>query len=144
MRPAPILLRSTLDNKEFEWYARFMREPAIRVVLLPRDTNAQGSIFGGVILSHIDLAGVTEARKHAAKRFVTVAMKEVVFKKPVFVGDTVSFYTATKKLGNTSVTIQVEVEAQRWENPSERVIVTEAEITFVAINEKGEPIPVKG
>jgi acyl-CoA thioesterase YciA len=125
------------------WYARFMREPAIRVVLLPRDTNAQGSIFGGVILSHIDLAGVTEARKHAAKRFVTVAMKEVVFKKPVFVGDTVSFYTTTKKIGTTSVTIQVEVEAQRWENPSERVIVTEAEITFVCINDKGEPIPVK-
>jgi acyl-CoA thioesterase YciA len=121
-----------------------MREPAIRVILLPRDTNAQGSIFGGVILSHIDLAGVTEARKHAAKRFVTVAMKEVVFKKPVFVGDTVSFYTTTKKLGTTSVTIQVEVEAQRWKDPNEHVLVTEAEITFVAVNEKGEPIPVKG
>jgi len=121
-----------------------MREPAIRVVLLPRDTNAQGSIFGGVILSHIDLAGVTEARKHAAKRFVTVAMKEVVFKKPVYVGDTVSLYTTTKKLGTTSVTIHVEVEAQRWENPSERVVVTEAEIVFVCVNEKGEPIPVKG
>ncbi len=65
-----------------------MPEPAIRVILLPRDTNAQGSIFGGVILSHIDLAGVTEARKHAAKRFVTVAIKEVVFKEPVYVGDT--------------------------------------------------------
>jgi acyl-CoA thioesterase YciA len=121
-----------------------MREPAIRVILLPRDTNAQGSIFGGVILSHIDLAGVTEARKHAAKRFVTVAMKEVIFKKPVFVGDTVSFYTTTKKLGTTSVTIQVEVEAQRWKDPSEHVLVTEAEITFVAVDEKGEPIPVKG
>ncbi len=121
-----------------------MRDPAIRVILLPRDTNAQGSIFGGVILSHIDLAGVTEARTHAAKRFVTVAMKEVVFQKPVFVGDTVSFYTATKKLGTTSVTIQVEVEAQRWQDPNERVIVTEAEITFVAVNDKGEPIPIKG
>ena len=119
-----------------------MRDPAIRVILLPRDTNAQGSIFGGVILSHIDLAGVTEARKHAAKRFVTVAMKEVVFKKPVFVGDTVSFYTTTKKVGTTSVTIQVEVEAQRWQDPNERVIVTEAEITFVAVNDKGEPVPV--
>ena len=119
-----------------------MRDPAIRVILLPRDTNAQGSIFGGVILSHIDLAGVTEARKHAAKRFVTVAMKEVVFKKPVFVGDTVSFYTTTKKVGTTSVTIQVEVEAQRWQDPNDRVIVTEAEITFVAVNDKGESIPV--
>jgi|SRR6185436_7567331 len=120
-----------------------MRDPAIRVILLPRDTNAQGSIFGGVILSHIDLAGVTEARKHAAKRFVTVAMKEVVFKKPVFVGDVVSFFTKTLKLGTTSVTIHVEVEAQRWENPAKRVVVTEAEITFVAVNEKGAPIPIK-
>jgi acyl-CoA thioesterase YciA len=121
-----------------------MRDPAIRVILLPRDTNAQGSIFGGVILSHIDLAGVTEARKHSAKRFVTVAMKEVVFKKPVYVGDTVSFYTKTKRLGTTSVTIRVEVEAQRWEDPSKSVGVTEAEITFVAIDELGKPIPIKG
>ena len=120
-----------------------MRDPAIRVILLPRDTNAQGSIFGGVILSHIDLAGVTEARKHAAKRFVTVAMKEVVFRKPVYVGDTVSFFTKTKKIGTTSVTIQVEVEAQRWQNPKEKVVVTEAEITFVAVNDKGEPTPIK-
>jgi acyl-CoA thioesterase YciA len=120
-----------------------MRDPAIRVILLPRDTNAQGSIFGGVILSHIDLAGVTEARKHAVKRFVTVAMKEVVFKKPVFVGDTVSFFTRTKKLGTTSVTVQVEVEAQRWQDPAEKVVVTEAELTFVAVDEQGHPIPVK-
>jgi acyl-CoA thioesterase YciA len=121
-----------------------MRDPAIRVILLPRDTNAQGSIFGGVILSHIDLAGVTEARKHAAKRFVTVAMKEVVFKKPVYVGDTVSFFTRTTKLGTTSVTIHVDVEAQRWQDPSEIVLVTEAEIVFVAIDDKGEPVPIKG
>jgi acyl-CoA thioesterase YciA len=120
-----------------------MRDPAIRVILLPRDTNAQGSIFGGVILSHIDLAGVTEARRHAAKRFVTVAIKEVVFKKPVYVGDTVSFFTKTTKLGTTSVTIHVEVEAQRWQDPSQVVSVTEAEVVFVAINEKGEPIPIK-
>ena len=122
-----------------------MSEPylAIQVVMMPRDVNPHGTIFGGVILAHIDLAGVTEARKHAAKRFVTVAMKEVVFKKPVYVGDTVSFYTKTKKLGTTSVTIHVEVEAQRWQDPSQRVIVTEAELTFVAVDEKGTPIPIK-
>jgi acyl-CoA thioesterase YciA len=121
-----------------------MKEPAIRVILLPRDTNAQGSIFGGVILSHIDLAGVTEARKHAAKRFVTVAIKEVVFKEPVFVGDTVSFYTKTTKLGTTSVTIRVDVMAQRWSDPTQNVPVTEAEIVFVAVDEKGRPTPIKG
>ena len=121
-----------------------MRDPAIRVILLPRDTNAQGSIFGGVILSHLDLAGVVEARRHANKRFVTVAMKEVVFRKPVFVGDTVSFYAKTKRIGRTSVTVQVEVEAQRWDDPKKRVLVTSAEIVYVAVDAKGKPIPVRG
>jgi len=120
-----------------------MREPAIRVILLPRDTNAQGSIFGGVILSHIDLAGVVEARRHANKRFVTVAMKEVEFKKPVYVGDTVSFYARSKKLGRTSVTIEVEVEAQRWADPKKKVIVTRAQVVYVAVDERGRPIPVR-
>jgi acyl-CoA thioesterase YciA len=120
-----------------------MPEPAIRVILLPRDTNAQGSIFGGVILAHIDLAGVTEARKHAAKSFVTVAMKEVVFKEPVYVGDTVSFYTRTTKVGTTSVTIKVDVEAQRWADPAKVVPVTEAEIVFVCVNKDGRPTPIK-
>jgi len=124
-------------------YAAGMPDPAIRVILLPRDTNAQGSIFGGVILSHVDLAGVVEARRHADKRFVTVAMKEVVFKKPVYVGDTVSFYTRTRRLGRTSVTVHVKVEAQRWANPKQKVTVTEAEIVYVAVDEKGRPTPIR-
>jgi acyl-CoA thioesterase YciA len=121
-----------------------MRDPAIRVILLPRDTNAQGSIFGGVILSHLDLAGVIEARKHADKRFVTVAMKEVKFLKPVYVGDTVSFYTKTKRVGTTSVTVQVVVEAQRWDDPKKKVTVTSAEVVFVAVDGAGKPTPIRG
>jgi acyl-CoA thioesterase YciA len=121
-----------------------VREPAIRVILLPRDTNAQGSIFGGVILSHLDLAGVVEARKHADKRFVTVAMKEVEFKKPVFVGDTVSFYAKTVRVGRTSVTVHVDVEVQRWRDPRKKELVTKAEIVYVAVDEKGKPVPVRG
>jgi acyl-CoA thioesterase YciA len=124
-------------------YAAGMPDPAIRVILLPRDTNAQGSIFGGVILSHVDLAGVVEARRHADKRFVTVAMKEVVFKKPVYVGDTVSFYTRTRRVGRTSVTVHVKVEAQRWINPKEKVTVTEADIVYVAVDPKGRPTPIR-
>ncbi len=120
-----------------------MRDPAVRVILLPRDTNAHGSIFGGVILSHLDLAGVTEARKHGDQRFVTVAMKEVEFREPVFVGDTVSFYTRTKRTGTTSVTVEVEVEAQRWKEPAVKVLVTKALITYVSVNEQGRPVPVK-
>lgn len=120
-----------------------MRDPAVRVILLPRDTNAHGSIFGGVILSHLDLAGVTEARKNGDQRFVTVAMKEVEFREPVFVGDTVSFYTRTKRTGTTSVTVEVEVEAQRWKEPAVKVLVTKALITYVSVNEQGRPVPIK-
>lgn len=118
------------------------RDPSIRVILLPRDTNEVGTIFGGVILSYIDAAGAVEARKQANKRFVTVAMKEVVFKKPVLVGDIVSFYTGTKRVGTTSVTVNVVVEVQRRADPKINEVVTEAELTFVAVDASGTPIPI--
>lgn len=120
-----------------------VRDPALRVTLLPRDTNAAGTIFGGVILSLIDLAGGVEARKHANKRFVTAAMKEVDFKRPVYVGDIVSLYTRTLNVGRTSVTVKVEVEVQRGTNPSQHELVTEAEIVYVAVDESWRPIPVR-
>ncbi len=119
------------------------RDPALRVTLLPRDTNEAGTIFGGVILSLIDMAGGVEARKHANKRFVTVAMKEVVFKRPVYVGDIVSLYTRTLGIGRTSVTVKVEVEVQRRTDPAQQELVTEAEITYVAVDEQWRPIPVR-
>ena len=88
------------------------RDPAIRITLLPRDTNPQGTIFGGIILSYIDIAGAVEAhRRTGLERFVTVAMHEVVFHHPVFVGDLVSFYAETKRIGTTSITVHVLVEA---------------------------------
>ena len=85
-----------------------------QVLLLPKDTNAHGTIFGGVILSHIDLASAIEARTIAAHRYVTRAMREVEFHEPVFVGDIVCFYTELVRVGHTSVTIRVTVEAERW------------------------------
>src|SRR5580692_7858163 len=103
-------------------------QPAIRVILMPKDTNALGTIFGGIILSYIDQAGAVEGHRHGAGRLVTVAMREVVFHAPVFVGDLVSFYTETVRLGRTSVTVKVEVEAQRGRHGSGRVKVTEAEV----------------
>lgn len=121
--------------------ANTKREPAIRVVLLPRDTNNNGTIFGGIILSHIDLAGAVEARKHTRERIVTVAMKEVIFKQPVFVGQLVSFYTKTVKLGRTSITVHVDVEAD--DLLGEPVKVTEAELTYVAVNQQGKPVPIQ-
>lgn len=115
------------------------REPTIRTVLLPRDTNANGTIFGGVILSHIDLAGAVEAKKHTRDKIVTVSMKEVVFKQPVLVGEVVSFYTRTIRIGRTSITVHVWVESER---SGQRVPVTEAELTYVAIDDTGKPVPV--
>lgn len=119
-------------------------DPALRITLLPRDTNRHGTIFGGVILSHIDLAGAIEARKACGPHnYVTVAMDKVVFHKPVFVGDVVSLYTETVKIGRTSVTVKVVVEATRGTN-QETVRVTEAEVVFVAVDENWIPLPIHG
>ena len=119
------------------------RIPAIKLLLLPKDTNALGTIFGGVILSHIDLASAVEARKAAAHRYVTKAMREVEFLEPVFLGDIVSFYTETMRVGRTSITVKVSVEAERWgAGRGEKVKVTEAEVVLVAIGPDGRPVPV--
>lgn len=117
--------------------------PAIKVLLLPKDTNALGTVFGGVILSHVDLASAVEARKHGPHRFVTRAMREVEFHEPVFVGDIVSFFTETVRVGRTSVTVRVTVEAERWGGgKGERVKVTEAEVVLVAVDQSNRPTPV--
>jgi acyl-CoA thioesterase YciA len=117
--------------------------PAIKVLLLPKDTNALGTIFGGVILSHIDLASAGEARKTAAHRYVTKAMREVEFHAPVFLGDIVNFFTETVRIGRTSITVRVTVVAERWgAGKGEQVKVTEAEVVLVAVDENGTPRPV--
>ena len=111
-------------------------DPAIRITLLPRDTNSQGTIFGGIILSYIDMAGAVQAhRQTRLERFVTVAMREVVFHQPVFVGDLISFYAETVRIGTTSITVRVIVEAERHGGTtSERIRVTEAEVIYVAVD----------
>lgn len=119
------------------------RDAAIRLTMMPRDTNAHGTVFGGVILSYIDIAGGVEAVRHTKhERFVTVAMNEVIFHEPVFIGDLVSFYAKTTRVGNTSITIHVDVEAERFGNHGEVVKVTSADLTFVAINEKREKVKI--
>jgi len=118
-------------------------DPAIRITLLPRDTNSRGTIFGGVILSYLDTAGAIEAHRHTGmERFVTVALKEVIFHKPVFVGDLVSFYADTVRIGTTSITVRVIVEVERLAK-SERVRVTEAEVIYVAVDAQGEKTEIK-
>jgi acyl-CoA thioesterase YciA len=116
--------------------------PAIRVIMMPKDTNALGTIFGGVILSYIDQAGAVEAHRTCSERIVTVAMREVVFHAPVQVGDLVSFFTTTKRVGTTSITVGVEVVAERGHHGAAPVKVTEAEVVFVHVGADGRPAPI--
>jgi acyl-CoA thioesterase YciA len=117
------------------------RRVSIRTVTQPKDTNALGSIFGGYILSQIDLAAAEHARFTAPNKYVTKVMREVNFIARVNMGDTVSLYTETIKIGRTSVSVKVEVFASNSESQTE-VQVTSAEVVMVAINDNGEPVPV--
>ncbi|MFI5180458.1 MAG: acyl-CoA thioesterase [Thermoanaerobaculia bacterium] len=117
------------------------REPAIRVTMLPRDTNAHGTIFGGILLAWLDQAGAVATRAHC-DRVVTVKMTEVVFHAPVYVGDLVSFYTMVTRIGRTSISIHVDVESERWRGDRRPVKVTEAEIVYVNVDESGRPAPI--
>ncbi|MCC6906765.1 MAG: acyl-CoA thioesterase [Phycisphaerales bacterium] len=114
--------------------------PSLRIMTMPKDTNNLGTIFGGVILSYIDQAGYIEARKHGPYRWVTVAMEKVIFHAPVFVGDIVNLHTQTIRTGTTSLTVRVLVQVERFAS-REIVDVTEAQITFVAVDEAGRPTP---
>ena len=140
---SPISYHLFRKTNQMEEQSKSDRDAAIRLTMMPRDTNAHGTVFGGIILSYIDVAGGVESIRHTKhNRFVTVAMKEVIFHEPVFVGDLVSFYARTLKVGNTSITIHIEVEAERFGTPGELVKVTEAEVTFVAIDENGKKVSI--
>ena len=119
------------------------RVPAIKVLLLPKDTNTYGTIFGGVILSHIDLASAVEANRVSRRRYVTKAMREVEFHEPVFLGDLVNFFTETVRVGHTSITVRVSVEVERLSRGGPTLKVTEAEVVLVAVDDEGRPTPVR-
>ncbi len=114
--------------------------PALRVVMLPRDTNQYGTIFGGVILSYIDQAGFIEARRHGRHRWVTASIERVDFHAPVLTGDVVSFLSSTESTGRTSVRVRIRVEVDR-EATGRGTLVTEATLTMVSIDAAGKPIP---
>jgi acyl-CoA thioesterase YciA len=122
------------------------REPTLRVIPLPRDTNTAGDVFGGWIMSQVDLAGSVAAARRAQGRVVTVAVNAFDFKIPVFTGDLVSFYAEVIRVGNTSLTVDVQVYAERgWrsaEQFTEVVRVTEAVLTYVAMDQDRRPRPV--
>ena len=116
-------------------------EPSIRVMMMPRETNGQGTIFGGVLLSYIDQAGAIAAQRCTAYRVVTVALEKVEFKQSVLVGDVVSFYGTLIQKGRTSLTVDVSVVAERMHNGvSRKIDVTQATLIFVSIDESGRPV----
>src|SRR5688572_20753481 len=117
--------------------------PVLRIVPMPADTNAHGTIFGGWVMSQVDIAGSIPAWERANGPIVTVAVNSFVFKEPVFVGDLVSFYARVLKVGRTSITVDVEVFAQR-KRGGETVKVTEAQLTYVAVDEHRQPRAVPG
>jgi acyl-CoA thioesterase YciA len=115
------------------------REPVLRVVPMPADANYHGDIFGGWIMSQVDLAGSIPASRRARGRVATVAVNSFVFKQPVLIGDLVSFFAAIVRIGRTSITVDVEVYAQR--NPTDEITVkvTEASLTYVAVDRERQP-----
>ncbi|MEO5691915.1 MAG: acyl-CoA thioesterase [Usitatibacter sp.] len=116
-------------------------QPVLRIVPMPADTNAHGTIFGGWVMAQVDIAGSIPAWDRAKGAVVTVAVNSFVFRQPVFVGDIVSFYARVLKVGRTSVTVDVEVYAQRGRSSGvhEVVKVTEAQLTYVAVDEQRKP-----
>ena len=117
-------------------------QPTTRVLAMPTDTNSSGDIFGGWIMSQVDIAASIAAHRRAKKRTVTVAVNSFQFKKPVFVGDLISCYAKVEKVGSTSLTVFVEVYAERGREQTETVKVTEATLMFVAIDNDGKPTVV--
>ncbi len=115
------------------------KTPALRVVPMPADANQHGDIFGGWIMAQVDIAGGTVAARLARGRVATVAVKEFVFKQPVQIGDVLSFFVELERVGKTSVTVTVEVFAERRPADPTTVKVTEATLTYVAIDREGRP-----
>jgi acyl-CoA thioesterase YciA len=115
------------------------QELVLKVIPMPADCNANGDIFGGWVMAQVDLAGAVLPARHARGRFATVAVNEFIFKQPVRVGDILSFFSRVVRLGNTSITVSVEVFAERWNEQGQYIKVTQATLTYVAIDKDGKP-----
>jgi acyl-CoA thioesterase YciA len=115
------------------------QELVLKVIPLPSDTNANGDIFGGWVMAQVDLAGAVLPARIAQGRMATVAVNEFIFKQPVRVGDILSFFGSIKRIGRTSITVQIEVFAERFSRQGRYIKVTEALLTYVAIDDQGRP-----
>ena len=118
------------------------KDLVLKVIPMPADCNANGDIFGGWVMAQVDLAGAVMAARAVRGRMATVAVNEFIFKQPVRVGDILSFFSHVSRVGNTSITVQVEVFAERFQTQGNYIKVTEASLTYVAIDEGGKPRPI--
>jgi acyl-CoA thioesterase YciA len=118
------------------------KELVMKVIPMPADCNAIGDIFGGWVMAQVDLAGSVLPARHVKGRMATVAVNEFIFKQPVRVGDILSFFASILRIGRTSVTVEVEVFAERYTTQGQYVKVTQASLTYVAIDEQGRPRPI--
>jgi acyl-CoA thioesterase YciA len=114
----------------------------MKVIPMPADCNANGDIFGGWVMAQVDLAGSVLPARYVQGRMATVAVNEFIFKQPVRVGDILSFFAHVSRIGNTSITVQVEVYAERYRQQGQFMKVTEASLTYVAIDDSGRPRPI--
>ena len=119
------------------------QELVLKVVPMPADCNANGDIFGGWVMAQVDIAGSVLPARLVRGRMATVAVNQFIFKQPVRVGDILSFFARITKVGRTSVTVQVEVYAERYRSQGDYSKVTEAQLTYVAIDEQGKPSPIE-
>ena len=114
----------------------------LKVITMPADSNANGDIFGGWVMAQVDLAGSVIPARYTRGRMATVAVNEFIFKQPVRVGDILTFFSKLVRIGRTSITVKVEVYAERFSAQGHYVKVTEASLTYVAIDEHGRPRPI--
>ncbi len=115
------------------------KDLVLKVIPMPADCNVNGDIFGGWVMAHVDLAGAVLPARHVKGRMATVAVNQFVFKQPVRVGDILSFFASVTRIGNTSITVQVEVYAEHMSAQGRYIKVTEASLTYVAIDDHGKP-----
>jgi acyl-CoA thioesterase YciA len=134
---------STKDSRQTVSSLPQDAELVLKVIPMPADCNQSGDIFGGWVMAQVDLAGAVLPARYVNGRIATVAVNEFIFKQPVKVGDILSFFSSVTRIGNTSITVKVEVFAERFSMQGTYLKVTEANVTYVAIDAKGKPRPIE-
>jgi acyl-CoA thioesterase YciA len=142
MSPTPPSTASAPVPEPTRFASPSQGELVMKVIPMPSDVNANGDIFGGWVMAQVDLAGSVLPARHVKGRMATIAVNEFIFKQPVRVGDILSFYATIRRIGRTSMTVQVEVYAERYDAQGQYMKVTEASLTYVAIDDQGRPRPI--